>query len=79
MRLVSAKLKAATTRPERRELRGIVNIKVEGDTDLALIADALDHFGTFFGSGQGGQEHCCEDGNDGDHDQQFDKGKRAGL
>jgi hypothetical protein len=79
VRIVPTKLKAATIRPERRELRGIVNIEFEGDTDLVLIADALGNFGAFFGSGQGGQEHRRKDGYDRDHYQQFDEGERVTL
>jgi hypothetical protein len=52
---------------------------LEGETDLMLIADALGHFGPVFGSGQGGQEHRCEDRYDGDHYQQFAEGKRVTL
>ena len=42
---------------------------------LLLIAEAGGHGGLLFRLGQRRQQHGGEDGNDGDHDEQFDEGE----
>jgi hypothetical protein len=44
---------------------------------LFLIAGASDRLGLGLGSGQGWQKHACQDGDDGDDDEQFDQ--REGM
>ena len=64
---------------ERKRLLVVVGVQLKADADLAVIAGAFDSIGSFFSRRQGGQEHGSQDGNDRDHDEQFDERESAAL
>src|ERR1043166_5257669 len=53
----------------------VAGVGIVGQGDLAEIAGALGSFTAFLGSLQRGQQHRCEDSDDGDHHQQFNQGE----
>src|SRR5205814_4963408 len=55
----------------------IIAIQLEGDSNLALVAQAFDQLRLFLGATQRGQKHAGENGDDGDDDQQFDQGEAS--
>lgn len=58
----------------RRELVFVIGgVEVQGHADLPQVADVVDALGRT----KGGQEQGREDGNDGDHHQQFDESEGA--
>lgn len=57
---------------------GVCSVHSVGDANLAEVIEAGGLFGFVFCLGEGGQEHGCEDGNDGDDDEQFDEGETGG-
>ena len=46
-----------------------------GDSELLEIVDTLGIVPLGFHASESGQKHCCENSDDGDHDQQFDEGE----
>ena len=46
-----------------------------GDSELLEIVDTLGILTLTFHTSESGQKHCGENGDDGDHDQQFDEGE----
>jgi hypothetical protein len=61
----------------RQHAPGVVvpDVHRHTETDLLLIANALNVFGLLLGLGQGREQHRGQNRNDGDHHQQFDQGK----
>jgi len=57
----------------------VVGVHHPDKRQLSLITDALYAFGCSFRLGQGWKQHRGEDCDDGDHNEQFDKGKRVRL
>ena len=56
----------------------VISIKHRSDSNLLEIVDAVGVSGRFNGLAQRGKEKTREDGDDGDHDQQFNQGEGAG-
>src|SRR5262249_12074145 len=54
---------------------GAVVVGVQGDADLLEVVLALGAGGGFADLLDGGQQQADQDGDDGDHDQQFDEGE----
>ena len=79
-RIVAVEVQApailADPTPRHGQVAAVIVRKLNlADHHLAAVAHALDLLGLGLGSRQGRQEHCRQDGDDGDDDQQFDKGK----
>ena len=53
----------------------VVGVEMVGQAHLMLVAHALDAQGFRLGSRQRGQQQTRQDGNDRDHNQQFDQSK----
>ncbi len=53
----------------------VAEIHMAGEHELFGIVHAEDAFGLFFGFGKGGQQHACEDRDDGDNHEQLDQSK----
>ena len=51
----------------------VVGPHAVSQTDLLQVAHASDALGFGFRFGESGQEEACEDGDNGDHDKQFDE------
>jgi hypothetical protein len=56
----------------------VIRVIIGNMSQLAQIADALDHFGPFSGLVQGRQQHARQDRNDGNDDQELDQSKTSG-
>jgi hypothetical protein len=67
-------------RPERRgkPVLVVVHVETPADHQLTPAVHALDTQGLGLGLAQGWQQHAGEDGDDGDHHQQFDQGEGPG-
>ena len=61
----------------REPLVCVADVKVRRQHQLLLVVRAINPVGLFFGLGQRGQKHTGEDGDDRNHDQQFDQGEGA--
>jgi len=57
----------------------ILGIHIIAHSHLFEVAEAIEAFGAFFGAGECGQKHRCQNRDDGDYDQQFDEGERATM
>lgn len=57
----------------RKKILVIRGVQVKSDTPLSEAVGALNLHSFVFGSAQRRQEHCCQNGNDGDDDKQFNK------
>lgn len=69
---------AAERRPAimiRITLPVVLGVHVKGEPDLMLVAVTLSLEPLGLGSRQGRQQHGCQDGNDGNHYEQFDQGE----
>ena len=53
----------------------VVGVEVHVEADLAEVVEAVDALAFFFGFGKGGQKHAGQNGDDGNHHQQFDEGE----
>ena len=53
----------------------VTGINCASQSELVEVADILNAPGFLLGSGKGGQHHRCQDGDDGDHHQQFNEGE----
>jgi hypothetical protein len=53
----------------------IVRVHPVGNTNLMLVIDAFCPQGLGFGTGESGQNHCRENGDDRDHYEQLDEGE----
>ena len=58
---------------ERVEILVIVGVHVIAEILLFLVRDTLDPLGLDLGAGQGWEQHACENGDDGDDDEQLDE------
>ena len=56
----------------------IVSVHLAGQDNLPHVAGAFDRLRLLLGFGQGRKEQSGQDGDDGNHDQQFDQSKGAG-
>jgi len=50
----------------------IAGVERDGFDELVAVVHAVDALGLGLGLAQGRQQHACQDGDDRDHDQQFD-------
>jgi hypothetical protein len=57
----------------------VVGIKLPDQLQLLEVVHAKDPLGLGLGLRQGGQQHPGENGDDRDHHQQFNEGKRGGT
>ena len=65
--------------PRQPALRILVGIHLAAQGHLFGVVKARDPVGLFLGPGQGRQKQCRQNGDDGDHHQQFDERKGAGF
>ncbi len=63
----------------RKSLVVVIQIHVKGNAPLPEIAEAGGAVGMLAGSGQRRQEHAGENGDDGNHHEEFDQGKTKFL
>lgn len=60
---------------DREDVVVVAEIDVDGGAELLEVADRGRFLGGGFGSGEDGEEDCGQDGDDRNHDEQFDQGE----
>ena len=56
----------------------VIRIHLQGHLQLSHVAQALDLMSLTLGAGKSRKQHARQNGEDGDHYQQFDQGKPGG-